>query len=285
MTETIPGGGNAARALPPLSVEELGLDELLLAPTDAPIKVTGLHLRLVDTEEGIEFHVLGRGEPVCTYSVTLATGELERRLTSSERVWLADSRYGVRDVVRSSSWDRMGSADLDTGQHDAPVAEPIAPEPIRTNPDAPDNNDEKKEDRMEETVTNNGQVEVRTCKRFGCDDPPHWLMGPYAGYCEPHAPRAEHARRATKPGTTATARAIAAAEQKRAAEPVRPDPEPTLLDLVADLQPLARALEAAAEHVEAAEQALNAAENAKLDAEHDLRAAIAKLAVVELVEA
>lgn len=72
-----------------------------------PMRVPGLRLQLVDTDEGVEFHVLGRGEPLVTYSVTTAERELMQRLDLHEQLEVFNRGLTVREVVAVAQWDRM----------------------------------------------------------------------------------------------------------------------------------------------------------------------------------
>jgi hypothetical protein len=72
-----------------------------------PARIEDLHLHTISTGDGEEFHVVGRGNSVWTYSWPAAREELRRRLTTTEQIELEASGYGVLDVVQAHAYDEV----------------------------------------------------------------------------------------------------------------------------------------------------------------------------------
>lgn len=69
---------------------------------------TDLQLHLIDTAEGTEFHVLGRGNPFVTHSWWTAEAELALRLTTLELEHVARvPRASFSEAVTTHTWDSM----------------------------------------------------------------------------------------------------------------------------------------------------------------------------------
>lgn len=128
--------GSPLRLPTPLPAEHLVRERVV-----APVKVDGLHLAFIDTDEGVEFHVWGRGDSAWTYSRAAALAELERRLAPREQAWLDGTRYGVEHIVPAWTWDRHDGwtgGSVNTGHLDSKPATPAQrPESTKSTPDLP----------------------------------------------------------------------------------------------------------------------------------------------------
>ncbi len=110
-----------------------GTGNLADRPDDVqPLRATGLVLHERDTDEGIEYVLVGRGKTVATYSRTTIFREIEQRLTRYERQELEARGLKPTQLVEVFQHDRhfgwCNETPEDVAGHE--VVEPVAETPI-----------------------------------------------------------------------------------------------------------------------------------------------------------